>query len=64
MGKKLESLLDQDGDLDKWETNSITDSDRRVLITRWVVNAVEPSIDTWPGYHLHFFLEDEVGYND
>ena len=54
VGKEPELFLDQNDNLDKWETNSISAFERRVLIARWVVNAAE-RLDTRPGYRLRLF---------
>ena len=54
VGKELDLLLDQNDSLDKWDTNSISSSERRVLIARWVSNAAERT-DARPGYCLRLF---------
>jgi hypothetical protein len=33
--------LDNDANLEKWENNSLTASERRVLVTHWVAEAME-----------------------
>ena len=50
--KELELFPDQNGNIDKWET--ISASERRDLIARWVANTAERT-DARPGYHLRLF---------
>ena len=48
VGKQLDIWLGQSDILDKWESNALTASDRRVLITQWVGAAME-IVDNRPG---------------
>ena len=52
--KQLDIWLAQSDNLDKWESNALTASDRRVLITPWVGAAME-IVDNRPGCRFRLF---------
>lgn len=41
IGQQLDIWLGNGGKLDRWEGNSVTASDRCVLVTKWVATAVD-----------------------
>ena len=41
VGKQLDIWLENRDNLERWESNALTASDRRVLLTKWVATAVE-----------------------
>ena len=45
----------ENGDnLERWESNALTASDRRVLLTKWVATAVD-TVDNRAGYRFRLF---------
>ena len=54
VGKQLDQWLEQSDNLEKWETNALTASDRRVLITQWVGAAMD-KVDNRPEYRFRLF---------
>ena len=54
VGRQLDIWLAQSDNLDKWENNALTASDRRVLITPWVGAAMEIA-DNRPGCRFRLF---------
>ena len=59
-GKELDKWLSQEDNLSKWETNTISPGTRRILLTRFVAEAVE-WIDAKPGYRLRLFEKTGLG---
>lgn len=41
VGRRMDMWLEQADNVERWENNSLTASDRRVLITQWVEAAIE-----------------------
>ena len=41
VGKQLDFYLDNGDNLERWEGNALTASDRRVLLTKWAATAVD-----------------------
>ena len=54
VGKQLDIWLGQADNLEKWESNKLTASDRRVLITQWVGPAMN-IVDNRPDYRFRLF---------
>ena len=44
VGKQLDLWLENGDNLERWESNALTASDRRVLLTKWVARAVDLSL--------------------
>ena len=42
--KQRDEWLDDDENLAKWEDNTLTASDRRILLTNWYFKAVEKAL--------------------
>ena len=40
VGKALEAWLEEGDNVEKWDTNKLSASDRRILLTHWVGDAV------------------------
>ena len=40
LGQEMDEWLDDDDNLDKWESNTLTAKDRRVLLANWYFKAV------------------------
>jgi hypothetical protein len=56
IGEEMDKWLDDDDNLEKWESNSLSASDRRVLLTHWVAAAWKKTIskpDTLRAYFEH-----------
>ena len=51
VGKQLELWLETGDNLELWESNALTASDRRVLFTRWVATTVD-TVDNRAGCRL------------
>ena len=49
VGKQLDIWLENGDNLERWESNALTASDRRVLLTKWVATAVD-IVDNRPNY--------------
>ena len=54
VGKLLNLWLENGGNLERWENNGLTASDRRVLLTKWVARAVD-TVDNRAGYRFCLF---------
>ena len=54
VGRQLDIWLGQADNLEKWESNKLTASDRRVLITQWVGPAMD-IVDNRPDYRFRLF---------
>ena len=54
VGRQLDIWLGQADNLEKWESNKLTASDRRVLITQWVGPAMD-IVDSRPDYRFRLF---------
>ena len=54
VGRQLDIWLGQADNLEKWESNKLTASDRRVLITQWVGPATY-IVDNRPDYRFRLF---------
>ena len=54
VGKLLDTWLENGDNLKRWESNALTVSDRRVLLTKWVATAVD-IVDTCPNYRFRLF---------
>ena len=53
-GKKLDEWLGKDDNLSQWETNALSAGKRRILLTRFIGEAIAP-IDARPGYRFRLF---------
>ena len=53
-GKQLDIWLENGYNLEQWESNALTASDRRVLLTKWVATAVN-IVDNRPNYRFRLF---------
>ena len=49
VGKQLDPWLENGDNRERWESNALTASDRRVLFTKWVATAVD-TVDNRAGY--------------
>ena len=58
VGKQLDIWLENGDNLERWENNALTVSDRRVLLTKWVATAVD-IVDNRPNYR--FRLVEKTG---
>lgn len=47
MGEAMDKWLDDDGNLEKWEGNALTASDRRILMTHWLGAAFKKVSEDW-----------------
>ena len=56
VGKQLDIWLENGDNLERWESNALTASDRRVLLTKWVATAVD-IVDNRPNYRFCLFEE-------
>ena len=54
VGKQLDIWLENGDNLERWESNALTASDRRVLLTKWVATAVD-IVDNRPNYRFRLF---------
>ena len=54
VGKQLDIWLNSGDNLKRWESNALTASDRRVLLTKWVPTAVD-IVDNRPNYRFRLF---------
>ena len=54
VGRQLDVWLGQADNLEKWESNKLTASDRRVLITQWMGPAMD-IVDNRPDYRFRLF---------
>ena len=45
IGQQLDEWLDDDDNLQKWEDNKLTASDRRILLACWYSKAVERALE-------------------
>ena len=54
VGKQLDPCLANGDNLERWESNALTASYRRVLQTKWVATAVD-AVDNRAGYRFHLF---------
>ena len=54
VGKQLDLWLEDGDNLERWERNALTASDRRVLLTTWVATAVD-TVDHSAGYRFRLF---------
>ena len=54
VGKQLDIWLKNGDNLERWESNALTASDRRVLLTKWVATAVD-IVDNRPNYRFRLF---------
>ena len=54
VGRQLDIWLGQADNLEKWESDKLTASDRRVLITQWVGPAMD-IVDNRPDYRFRLF---------
>ena len=58
VGKQLDIWLENGDNLERWESNALTASDRRVLLTKWVATAVH-IVDNRPNYRFRLFEKTE-----
>ena len=54
VGKHLDIWLENGDNLERWESNALTASDRRVLLTKWVATALD-IVDNHPNYRFRLF---------
>ena len=45
LGQLLDEWLDDDGNMEKWEDNKLTSSDRRILLANWYYQAVKKALE-------------------
>ena len=45
MGQEMDEWLDDDKNLERWEDNSLSASDRRVLLACWYTRAVQRALE-------------------
>ena len=45
MGQQLDEWLDDDDNLEKWEDNKMSASDRRILLATWYSKAVQRALE-------------------
>ena len=58
VGKQLDVWLENGDNLERWESNALTASDRRVLLPKWVATAVN-IVDNRPNYRFRQFEKTE-----
>ena len=58
VGKQLGLWLENGDNMERWESNALTASDRRVLLTKWVATAVN-TVDCRAGYRFRLFEKTE-----
>ena len=54
VGRQLDIWLENGDNVERWESNALTASDRRVLLTKWVATAVD-IVDNRPNYRFRLF---------
>ena len=54
--KQLDLWLESRDNLERWESNALTASDRRVLLTKWVATAVH-TVDSRAGCRFCLFAK-------
>ena len=54
VGKQLDIWFENGDNPERWESNALTASDRRVLLTKWVATAVD-IVDNRPNYRFRLF---------
>ena len=45
LGQEMDEWLEDDDNLDKWESNTLTAKDRRVLLANWYFKAVNKALE-------------------
>lgn len=51
VGQQFDLWLENGENLERWESNDVIASDRRVLLTKWVATAVD-TVENHPGYRF------------
>jgi len=47
MGEEMDKWLDDDNNLERWESNALSASDRRILMTHWLGHAYKKASEDW-----------------